>query len=62
MDLQVLDPTNETIPPRGQPAPRLTSLAEAGRSALPFPMVRRVEGLSSPIWSPFCAPTSVSPT
>jgi hypothetical protein len=27
MDLQVLDPTNETIPPRGQPAPRLTTLA-----------------------------------
>ena len=27
MDLQVLDPTNETIPPVGQPAPRLASLA-----------------------------------
>jgi len=27
MDLQVLDPTNETIPPLGQPAPRLASLA-----------------------------------
>jgi hypothetical protein len=26
MDLRVLDPTNETIPPIGQPAPRLTSL------------------------------------
>ena len=26
MDLQVLDPTNETIPPAGQPAPRLTTL------------------------------------
>ena len=29
MDLKVLDPTNETIPPLGQPAPRLTSLAGA---------------------------------
>ena len=27
MVLQVLDPTNETIPPVGQPAARLTSLA-----------------------------------
>lgn len=27
MDLQVLDPTNEVIPPVGQPAPRLTTLA-----------------------------------
>ena len=27
MDLEVLDPTNETIPPIGQPAPRLTSLS-----------------------------------
>ena len=27
MDLQVLDPTNEAIPPVGQPAPRLTALA-----------------------------------
>ncbi len=27
MDLQVLDPTNETVPPLGEPAPRLTSLA-----------------------------------
>ena len=27
MALQVLDPTNETAPPLGQPAPRLTSLA-----------------------------------
>jgi hypothetical protein len=27
MDLEVLDPTNETIPPIGQPAPRLTTLA-----------------------------------
>jgi hypothetical protein len=26
MDLEVLDPTNETIPPIGQPAPRLTAL------------------------------------
>jgi len=26
MGLQVLDPTNETIPPVGQPAPRLTAL------------------------------------
>jgi hypothetical protein len=26
MDLEVLDPTNETIPPIGQPAPRLTTL------------------------------------
>jgi hypothetical protein len=26
MGLQVLDPTNETIPPAGQPAPRLTAL------------------------------------
>jgi hypothetical protein len=26
MDLQVLDPTNETIPPVGQPARRLTAL------------------------------------
>jgi hypothetical protein len=26
MDLQVLDPTNETIPPIGQPAPRLATL------------------------------------
>ena len=29
MDLQVLDPTNETIPPLGQPAPRLATLAGA---------------------------------
>ena len=27
MVLRVLDPTNETAPPLGQPAPRLTSLA-----------------------------------
>ena len=27
MDLRVLDPTNEVIPPVGQPAPRLTTLA-----------------------------------
>ena len=27
MALQVLDPTNETAPPLGQPAPRLSSLA-----------------------------------
>lgn len=27
MSLQVLDPTNETTPPLGQPAPRLASLA-----------------------------------
>ncbi len=27
MDLEVLDPTNEAIPPLGQPAPRLTTLA-----------------------------------
>ncbi len=27
MVLHVLDPTNETAPPLGQPAPRLTSLA-----------------------------------
>jgi hypothetical protein len=27
MALQVLDPTNETVPPVGQPAPRLASLA-----------------------------------
>ena len=27
MTLQVLDPTNETAPPLGQPAPRLASLA-----------------------------------
>lgn len=27
MSLQVLDPTNETVPPLGQPAPRLASLA-----------------------------------
>ncbi len=27
MDLEVLDPTNETIPPIGQPAPRLNTLA-----------------------------------
>jgi hypothetical protein len=27
MVLQVLDPTNETVPPLGQTAPRLTSLA-----------------------------------
>jgi hypothetical protein len=27
MPLQVLDPTNETTPPLGQPAPRLASLA-----------------------------------
>ncbi len=27
MDLQVLDPTNETIPMAGQPAPRLATLA-----------------------------------
>jgi hypothetical protein len=27
MPLQVLDPTNETVPPLGQPAPRLASLA-----------------------------------
>ncbi len=27
MALQVLDPTNETTPPLGQPAPRLASLA-----------------------------------
>lgn len=27
MDLQVLDPTNEAIPPLGEPAPRLASLA-----------------------------------
>jgi hypothetical protein len=27
MVLQVLDPTNETTPPVGRPAPRLTSLA-----------------------------------
>ena len=26
MALQVLDPTNETLPPLGQPAPRLASL------------------------------------
>jgi len=26
MDLEVLDPTNETIPPVGQPAPRLSTL------------------------------------
>jgi len=26
MDLRVLDPTNEVIPPVGQPAPRLTML------------------------------------
>jgi len=26
MDLQVLDPTNEVIPPIGQPAPRLSTL------------------------------------
>jgi hypothetical protein len=26
MALQVLDPTNETAPPLGKPAPRLTSL------------------------------------
>jgi hypothetical protein len=26
MDLQVLDPTNETIPPIGQPAPRPSTL------------------------------------
>jgi hypothetical protein len=26
MDLQVLDPTNETIPPAGEPAPRLSTL------------------------------------
>jgi hypothetical protein len=26
MDLKVLDPTNEVIPPIGQPAPRLTTL------------------------------------
>jgi hypothetical protein len=26
MDLEVLDPTNETIPPIGQPAPRLSTL------------------------------------
>jgi hypothetical protein len=25
MDLEVLDPTNETIPPIGQPAPRLST-------------------------------------
>jgi hypothetical protein len=29
MVLQVLDPTNETAPPRGRPAPRLASLAGA---------------------------------
>jgi hypothetical protein len=29
MVLQVLDPTNETAPPLGQPAPRLLSLAGA---------------------------------
>jgi hypothetical protein len=29
MVLQVLDPTNETAPPLGQPAPRLVSLAGA---------------------------------
>lgn len=29
MVLQVLDPTNETAPPLGQPAPRLASLAGA---------------------------------
>lgn len=27
MTLRLLDPTNETAPPLGQPAPRLTSLA-----------------------------------
>ena len=27
MKLHVLDPTNETVPPLGQPAPRLMSLA-----------------------------------
>ena len=27
MDLRVLDPTNEAVPPIGQPAPRLTSLS-----------------------------------
>ena len=27
MDLRVLDPTNEVLPPVGQPAPRLTTLA-----------------------------------
>ena len=27
MGIQVLDPTNEVIPPVGQPAPRLTTLA-----------------------------------
>lgn len=27
MSLQVLDPTNETAPPLGDPAPRLTALA-----------------------------------
>ena len=27
MALRVLDPTNETLPPLGQPAPRLASLA-----------------------------------
>ena len=27
MTLQVLDPTNETVPPLGRPAPRLASLA-----------------------------------
>ena len=27
MDLQVLDPTNEAIPPLGEPAPRLASMA-----------------------------------
>jgi len=27
MALQVLDPTNETVPPLGQPAQRLTALA-----------------------------------
>jgi hypothetical protein len=27
MDLKVLDPTNEVIPPIGQPAPRLATLA-----------------------------------
>jgi hypothetical protein len=27
MALQVLDPTNETVPPLGQPAPRLATLA-----------------------------------
>lgn len=29
MDLQVLDPTNETAPPLGEPAPRLATLTGA---------------------------------